>query len=115
MKKKYTQKKEIKCAYCGGKGLDPFGSLRPATKCQVCVGSGRISITIFEDKKLVKCQYCRGTGRHPFTRMTCTSCKGKGALLVNKKAGKVCPDCQGSGATAQKNLPCRRCDGSGMI
>ena len=113
-KKKSIQEKEIKCAYCKGKGLDHFELLHPGATCQVCAGRGRVSIAIFEDK-LVKCQYCRGTGRHPFTRMTCSSCNGKGVLLVDKTTEKMCPDCKGKGATFQKNLPCSRCSGSGMI
>ena len=114
MKKENITKKEIRCAFCEGKGIDPFELLHPGAKCQVCLGAGRVSIALFEDK-LVKCRYCRGTGKHPFTRMTCSSCRGRGVLLVNKRAEEVCPECQGRGATFQKNLPCAKCGGSGMI
>lgn len=113
--KKHAQEKQIKCAFCGGKGVDPFELLHPGARCQVCGGKGRVSIAIFEDK-LIKCHYCHGTGKHPFTRMTCTSCKGKGVVLVDKKQDEViCPDCNGTGSTTQKNLPCSRCGGKGII
>lgn len=112
--KKHTKEKEIKCAFCGGKGVDPFELLHPGAKCQVCGGRGRVSIAIFEDK-LIKCHYCHGTGRHPLTRMTCSSCSGKGVILIDMKSGKTCPECHGSGATYQKNLPCSRCGGSGVV
>ncbi len=94
--------------------MDPFELLHPAAKCQVCAGRGRVSIAIFEDK-LVECRYCRGSGKHPFTRMTCTSCKGKGVLLLDKMITEVCPECNSSGAAPQRDLPCSRCGGSGII
>lgn len=114
MKKRQTKEKEIKCAYCGGKGIDPFGLLHPGAKCQVCEGRGRVSIAVFEDK-LVECRYCRGTGKHPFTRMTCSACKGKGVIIADKKSTETCPECKGTGSTFQKNLPCSRCGGTGTI
>lgn len=112
--KKKTEEKEIKCAFCEGKGIDPFGLLHPGAKCQVCGGRGRVSIAIFEDK-LIKCHYCHGSGKHPFTRMTCTSCNGRGVVLIDKKNEEICPDCHGTGSTPQKNLPCSRCGGKGII
>ena len=112
--KRHAEEREIKCAFCGGKGIDPFELFHPGAKCQVCKGAGRVSIAIFEDR-LVKCKYCHGTGRHPFTRMTCSSCKGKGVLLVDQEAAGVCPKCKGTGSVFQKDLPCSTCGGSGLI
>jgi len=54
----------VGCAYCYGRGTDPFGVPGPTSKCTACGGTGKL------------------LGR----RMTCTTCKGKGVMTVRPGA-----------------------------
>jgi DnaJ-class molecular chaperone len=47
-----------KCAFCNGTGKDPFGLLFILATCQVCRGSGKITVT----ESVVKCPFCDGSG-----------------------------------------------------
>ncbi len=115
MKKDQTvTEKSMVCAYCKGKGRDPFGLLSPLATCQVCAGKGRVVIAAIEEERITTCPYCRGSGRHPFTRMSCTVCLGKGVVLVDKD-GTQCPSCRGSGAAGGKAMPCSICSGRGVV
>jgi len=102
---------EITCAFCVGKGVDPFGILSPLSKCQVCTGRGEVKV----EEPTVKCAYCKGTGVQPFgTRLTCTVCGGKGVVTI-KGSTTVCLDCGGSGRAPESGLPCLTCKGIGVI
>ena len=35
---------EISCAFCKGKGIDPFGLLSELAICQVCLGKGKVEV-----------------------------------------------------------------------
>ena len=94
------------CAFCKGKGEKPKG-----TKCNVCRGSGVISI----DPPAVVCAYCKGRGDDkPRSRITCTVCRGKGFVSV-KEPIKGCSRCRGTGAEPNNKLPCLECRGKGVI
>jgi len=103
--------KEIICAFCKGKGIDPFDLLSKLATCQVCGGKGKVTIS----EPAIKCAYCRGTGVHPYgVRITCTVCGGKGMVTVRGET-EVCKDCKGSGRAFESGLPCLSCKGKGVI
>jgi len=104
--------KTIACAFCQGVGKDPFGIPSELSRCQVCGGSG--SVTIGEP--WVMCAFCEGRGVHPHQRLTCTCCRGKGMIAVQEPTDE-CPRCQGTGAEppGQDYLPCVLCKGAGVI
>jgi len=112
---------EINCAFCDGKGLDPFELLSPLSKCQVCLGKGKVLV----EKPVIKCAFCKGTGVYPYgVRITCTVCGGKGVVKISaggefasgrKGASKECPDCKGTGRSFESKLPCLTCKGKGVI
>jgi len=74
---------DLKCAYCYGRGVDPFGCPGPTSKCAVCGGKGYNRVVA----PYVACTACGGTGKVLGRRMTCTTCKGKGVITVRPGAG----------------------------
>jgi len=101
----------ITCAFCKGKGLDPFELLSSLSKCQVCLGRGKVAVK----GPTVKCAYCKGTGVHPYgVRLVCTVCGGKGVVTV-KEPTIICPDCNGNGRALESGLSCLTCKGKGVI
>ena len=103
--------KEIKCAFCNGTGIDPFGVPSKISLCAVCGGTGKVKVK----QPFVKCAFCGGSGIHPHTRLTCTACMGKGLITV-KEPNATCSVCEGSGAAISGlNLPCIECSGAGLV
>lgn len=101
---------KIACAFCDGKGTDPFDIISPLSKCQVCFGRGIVSV----EEKTAECIYCKGSGRHPELRLTCPVCRGKGVVHIEES--KVnCPECKGTGKTPGNKLPCLICEGKGTV
>ncbi len=100
----------FECAFCQGKGVDPFDLLSPLSTCQVCGGQGRVRIR----RPAMRCAYCCGTGIHLHRRLTCTVCRGRGVVDVEAPA-ETCPECAGRGIVAGEYLPCLRCRGKGVI
>ena len=93
------------CAFCGGRGERPAGSL-----CSICGGSGRVSV----EPPVVACAFCRGRGKvSRGSNVTCTSCKGYGVISVMEPI-EVCSLCRGKGKQKGANLACIRCKGSGV-
>lgn len=101
---------EIKCAFCKGKGRDPFDLLSKLARCQVCGGAGKVSV----DEPMIKCAFCKGGGIYSHERLTCTVCNGKGSV-TRRGAKEKCPTCGGAGCKADENLPCSVCGGMGVI
>ncbi len=101
----------IICAFCQGKGQDPFELLSSSSKCQVCLGRGKVGVK----GSTKKCAYCKGAGVHPYgVRLVCTVCGGKG--VVNVREPTVgCPECKNSGRAPESGLPCLTCKGKGVI
>jgi len=97
------------CAFCKGKGIDPFGLLSPESTCQVCSGTGKVRV----DPPRAMCAFCKGTGVYFDSRLTCTVCGGKGMVTVPKGA-KTCPKCKGTGKGLD-DLPCLHCGGKGVV
>jgi RecJ-like exonuclease len=101
----------VKCAFCKGKGRDPFNLLSELATCQVCGGIGKVEVK----EPVIKCAYCKGTGVYPHnSRITCTVCNGKGMVTV-KGLTNPCSDCGGTGRTISSGLPCIKCGGKGVI
>jgi len=98
----------IKCAYCKGKGIDPFDLLSKESVCQVCGGKGEVEI----EEPVKTCVFCSGTGENPLgARVPCIVCHGKGSVTIKKDAA-ICPECDGTGK-AHDGLPCLNCGGKG--
>jgi len=74
---------DLKCAYCYGRGTDPFGCPSPSSKCAVCGGKGYNRVVV----PYATCTACGGTGKLLGRRMTCTTCKGKGVITVRPGVG----------------------------
>jgi DnaJ-class molecular chaperone len=112
------QTTEVTCAFCGGKGLDPFGIMSPLAECQVCDGAGHVELT----EPTAGCAFCRGSGIYPNSRLTCISCDGVGMVEIPADA-IACPHCGGSGRTADCKdcpfpdsvFPCQHCKGTGYM
>lgn len=101
----------ITCAFCKGRGKDPFKLLSELATCQVCGGAGNIEV----EDPAVKCAYCKGAGIYPHgTRITCTVCNGRGMVTV-KGAPDECLKCRGTGQEAESGLPCIECRGKGVM
>ncbi|MFH1891850.1 MAG: zinc finger domain-containing protein [Candidatus Zixiibacteriota bacterium] len=101
---------EVTCAFCKGKGKDPFELLSELATCQVCGGVGMVEV----NEPTVNCAFCKSTGVYPHqARVTCTVCNGKGVITVEGPTVE-CPECDSTGATIS-GLPCLRCRGKGVI
>lgn len=72
----------IKCAFCKGKGVDPFGIPSELSRCQVCNGR-KVNVVLTPSEE---CPACLGTGVYKFHRLVCAVCKGRGQ--VSRVAGK---------------------------
>lgn len=101
---------ELTCAFCRGKGLDPFELLSKLSKCQVCLGKGKVLV----EEPVIKCAFCNGTGVYPYgVRITCPVCGGKGVVKFTGE-GILCSDCKGTGRSFESKLPCLTCKGKGV-
>jgi DnaJ-class molecular chaperone len=99
--------KNIKCAFCSGKGKDPFDLLSPISICMTCNGTGHVEIA----EPVKKCAFCAGTGKNPLgARVSCIVCGGKGHVCC---LGQIkCIQCKGKGKSSD-GLPCSFCGGKG--
>lgn len=100
----------ITCAFCKGKGKDPFGLLSRDSICQVCNGLCEHLIV----KPHVECAYCHGSGVEFGTRNTCLSCGGRGRISTSKEH-ELCDLCRGRGMEQDTGLGCLRCKGAGVV
>lgn len=108
--KNMSKIKTVTCAFCKGKGKDPFEIMSSKATCQVCGGRGKVMIV----EPYVPCAHCQATGVSPGSRNVCTACGGRG--VISATGGKeVCPECQGSGKAKESDLPCLICRGKGVI
>jgi DnaJ-class molecular chaperone len=100
------------CAFCKGRGVDPFGVLSWMSACEVCAGTGAVHLPA----PRVPCVFCGRTGTHPHRRLTCTGCGGRGASTV-RLPHVVCGRCAGRGREPAigPSLPCGACKGAGVV
>lgn len=106
---------EVVCAFCAGKGTDPFKVMYVGSRCQVCGGTGVRKLAA----PVAWCRFCEGTGVYPGSRLTCTSCGGVGQVMIPDGA-VTCLACEGSGRARddfwpESPLPCGRCGGKGVV
>jgi DnaJ-class molecular chaperone len=103
---------EVKCAYCQGRGKDPFGVPSKLARCGVCGGSGVVEV----EAPYHECAFCSTTGIHPNSRLTCTACEGTGVIPV-KDPTETCPACGGEGKDPRGDLQlyCTTCGGAGVV
>lgn len=101
----------VECAYCRGRGKDPFGLPSPKSNCCVCGGKGTVRVR----RPNIPCVFCQATGIQPNRRLTCTVCRGKGVVHVREPV-QTCPTCLGTGqAESEHDLPCTTCGGKGVV
>jgi len=104
--------KTVMCAFCRGKGKDPFDLLSELATCQVCGGTGKVEV----EESAIKCVFCKATGVYPRnSRVTCTVCAGKGMVAIPKGTTEQCPKCKGTGTAKDSGLPCLGCKGKGVV
>lgn len=103
---------DVKCAYCYGRGTDPFGIPGPESKCSVCNSKGYNRVVA----PYVRCASCGGTGKMRSRRLTCSTCRGRGVVTV-KRPMVTCPQCQGTGRQpdTEYDLACTLCSGRGVV
>jgi len=71
----------VKCAFCKGRGVDPFPVLSPISTCPVCNGKGAVQIR----KPYNNCPACEGTGVYIRSHLYCWTCKGKGVVYTGSR------------------------------
>ena len=80
----------VKCAFCKGRGIDPFPILSHLSTCPVCQGRGAVRVK----KPYTTCTACGGTGIYARSRLYCWTCRGKGVVhaspgtAINQQEGK---------------------------
>ena len=100
----------VVCAFCRGRGTDPFDIMSSLSTCSVCCGDGFVRVA----SPHARCAHCAGTGA--IKTFTCTVCHGKGVVFVTGAATDPCPECGGDGDDASAPaMPCLRCRGRGRI
>ncbi len=100
----------ITCAFCKGKGKDPFEVPSKLSNCQVCIGRGEVRVV----KPAETCPYCKGEGIFFNHCLPCAVCGGKG-MVTKIKGGGRCKECAGDGKEPESDLPCASCYGLGSI
>lgn len=98
------------CAFCGGKGKDPFDIMSSLSTCCVCGGRGVVEVPVAR----VRCAHCGGSGA--VKTLTCTVCGGIGVVPAPTGATLVCPECNGAGDDASApSMACLKCRGRGWV
>ncbi len=102
----------VQCAFCRGKGKDPFGILSYLSTCCICGGKRTNQVR----QPYVECVFCAGSGVYPHSRLTCTAC---GAVGVRSVADQTvtCPKCLGDGVepASGTSFYCWTCHGAGVV
>lgn len=97
------------CAFCNGKGTDPYGILSWKSTCTVCDGKGTVVVMVPH----VPCRYCRGTGSHK--TFSCMVCRGAGVVPPVPGPTQRCPGCEGRAYEISSGLACLACRGRGVV
>lgn len=100
---------ETVCAFCQGKGTDPFGIMSWLSTCYVCHGLGTTTVPVPH----VLCRYCDGTGSHK--TFSCTVCRGRGVVPPVAEPTQCCPACEGRAYEISSGLACLECRGRGVV
>lgn len=101
----------VVCAFCHGRGIDPFGVMSPTSACGACGGAGHVRVV----EPRAGCAFCAGTGVQPGTRLTCGACRGKGVQTVREPL-EPCDHCRSTGREPLgAPLYCMKCNGVGLV
>lgn len=100
---------EIDCAYCGGKGTDPYGQLWRGATCCVCHGKKTVRVPFPH----VSCRFCHGSGS--YKTFSCQVCQGAGVIRPVSEPARPCTACAGQASEQSSGLPCLECRGRGVI
>ena len=101
----------VTCAFCRGKGVDPFGIISRLSTCSVCNGEK----AVWFERPVKDCVFCNGTGVSPTGgRNYCPVCGGAGTVHVEEPS-LVCPECGGTGWNRSMSLYCNICKGTGVV
>lgn len=101
---------QITCAFCKGRGVDPFGIFSKLSICPACQGRKKVAVT----NPYEKCLACKGKGVFIAHRLRCEVCDGRG-VVSRMSTKKRCGKCAGGGTDAQTGLPCATCYDLGMV
>src|SRR4051812_5277539 len=99
----------IRCAFCQGRGTDPFCVMSERSVCSSCQGTCEVTVPVPH----VRCAYCGGSGSYKTYR--CSVCSGTGVVPETEGPTIVCPECRGRAADASSGLACLRCHGRGIV
>ena len=100
----------VTCAFCSGKGKDPFGIMSSLSTCCVCGGRGVVRIHVPH----ARCAHCEGSGA--IKTLTCTACHGTGFVPTSSIPTVLCPECKGTGDDGSAPaMACLKCRGRGWI
>jgi len=98
------------CAFCGGKGTDPYNGISSFSACCVCNGRGKVLVSASS----ISCAHCQGMGA--VKTLVCTACGGKGSVHRSASPLVPCPDCHGMGDDGSASaLACLKCRGCGFV
>jgi DnaJ-class molecular chaperone len=97
------------CAFCQGRGLDPFNALSDRSTCGSCGGKGTTEVPTPH----VRCAYCSGSGSYKTYR--CLICGGAGVVAAPLGPTRVCTDCEGKAYESSSGLACLTCKGRGAV
>jgi DnaJ-class molecular chaperone len=101
---------ELTCAFCRGRGKDPFGIMSSFSTCCVCGGIGKVRVPA----PIAPCAHCQGSGA--IGTLTCTTCGGRGVVPRPAVPTVPCPLCHGTGDDASAPaMACLKCRGTGWI
>ena len=104
-----SQEMIIACAFCKGKGVDPFDLLSSLSRCEACGGTGHVRAP----DPCVVCRFCNGTGSYKTYR--CPVCQGAGVVAPLAEPTKTCPECNGRASELSSGLECLKCKGRGRV
>ncbi|MGC8643683.1 MAG: hypothetical protein ACP5XB_27810 [Isosphaeraceae bacterium] len=99
----------VPCAFCKGKGTDPFNVMSQVSTCGACQGEGRVLAPLPH----VPCAYCGGDGSYKTYR--CPVCGGAGVVAAPEGPTALCPECRGRASDGSSGMVCLRCQGRGVI
>lgn len=99
----------ITCAFCQGRGVDPFNVMSSRSTCSSCHGRGVVSVA----DPHVECAYCSGSGSHKTFR--CPVCEGAGAIHALEPPTRICLECSRRAADGSSGLVCMTCKGRGVV
>ena len=100
---------EIQCAYCAGRGTDPYNKLWRGATCYVCHGKKSVRVSL----PYLSCRFCHGSGS--YKTFSCQVCRGTGVMAPVSETTKICSACFGQASEQSSGLPCLECLGRGEI